>query len=63
MRLAKVIVATMTCHDPFKHGAAMQVDQLRKEVEIISQTHERDVDRKDAFIQVRRPFPGGVTSS
>ena len=29
-----------------------QVEDLRKEIEIISQNHEREVDRKDAIIQV-----------
>ena len=31
---------------------AFQVEELRKEVEIISQNHEREVDCKDAIIQV-----------
>lgn len=29
-----------------------KVDGLRKEIEILSQNHERDVDRKDAIIQM-----------
>jgi hypothetical protein len=29
-----------------------QLEEIRKEVEIISQSHERDVDRKDAIIQM-----------
>jgi hypothetical protein len=29
------------------------LEDLRKEIEIISQNHEREVDRKDAIIQVR----------
>lgn len=29
-----------------------KVDGLRKEIEVLSQNHERDVDRKDAIIQV-----------
>jgi hypothetical protein len=29
------------------------VEELRKDVEIISQNHEREVDRKDAIIQAR----------
>ena len=29
-----------------------KVETLRKEIEILSQNHERDVDRKDAIIQV-----------
>lgn len=31
---------------------AMQVESLRKDIEILSQNHERDVDRKDAIIQM-----------
>jgi hypothetical protein len=27
-----------------------KVENLRKEVEVISQNHERDVDRKDAWV-------------
>merc|ERR1719160_1891677 len=30
----------------------VKVEDLRKEIEIISQSHEREVDRKDAIIQV-----------
>lgn len=30
-----------------------KVDELRKQVEILSQNHEREVDRKDALVQVR----------
>lgn len=30
----------------------MQVESLRKDIEILSQNHERDVDRKDAIIQM-----------
>ena len=33
-------------------ATALQVEDLRKEIEIISQNHEREVDRKDAIIQV-----------
>ena len=29
-----------------------KVESLRKEIEVISQNHEREVDRKDAIIQV-----------
>lgn len=29
-----------------------QIESLRKDVEVISQNHERDVDRKDALIQM-----------
>ena len=29
-----------------------KVENLRKEIEILSQNHERDVDRKDAIIQM-----------
>ncbi|CAM9531550.1 unnamed protein product, partial [Discosporangium mesarthrocarpum] len=29
-----------------------QVSSLRKDIEILSQNHERDVDRKDAIIQM-----------
>jgi len=29
-----------------------KVESLRKEIEVLSQTHERDVDRKDAIIQM-----------
>ena len=29
-----------------------QVESLRKDIEILSQNHERDVDRKDAIIQM-----------
>ena len=32
----------------------VKVEDLRKEIEIISQNHEREVDRKDAIIQARR---------
>lgn len=32
---------------------SLQVDELRREVEILSQSHERDVDRKDALLLVR----------
>lgn len=30
----------------------LQVESLRKDIEILSQNHERDVDRKDAIIQM-----------
>lgn len=30
----------------------MQVEELRKEIEILSQNHEREVDRKDAIMQM-----------
>lgn len=33
-----------------------QVEELRREIEVLSQNHEREVDRKDAMVQV-----GGVT--
>lgn len=39
----------------FGHHAvfrALQVESLRKDIEILSQNHERDVDRKDAIIQM-----------
>ena len=36
----------------------VKVEDLRKEVEIISQAHEREVDRKDAIIQARRAARG-----
>merc|ERR1719199_1676415 len=29
-----------------------KVESLRKDIEILSQSHERDVDRKDAIIQM-----------
>ena len=29
-----------------------KVESLRKEIEVISQNHERDVDRKDAIVQM-----------
>lgn len=29
-----------------------KVEDLRKDIEILSQNHEREVDRKDAIIQV-----------
>lgn len=29
-----------------------KVEELRKQIEILSQNHEREVDRKDALIQV-----------
>jgi hypothetical protein len=32
----------------------VQVDELRKQVEILSQNHEREIDRKDALVQVRQ---------
>ena len=43
-----------------------KVESLRKDIEVISQNHERDVDRKDAIIQVRtatppRPARGALT--
>ena len=34
-----------------------KVETLRKDIEILSQNHERDVDRKDAIIQVEVEFP------
>lgn len=37
-------------HRKFLRGD--KVDQLRKEVEILAQNHEREVDRKDAIIQM-----------
>ena len=30
----------------------VKVEDLRKEIEVVSQHHEREVDRKDAIIQV-----------
>ena len=30
-----------------------KVEELRREIEILSQNHEREVDRKDAIAQVR----------
>lgn len=35
-----------------RYMRAEKVDQLRKEIEILAQNHERDVDRKDAIIQM-----------
>jgi hypothetical protein len=32
----------------------VQVDELRKQAEILSQNHEREIDRKDALVQVRQ---------
>lgn len=29
-----------------------QVEELRKQIEVLSQNHEREVDRKDALLQV-----------
>jgi hypothetical protein len=29
-----------------------QVEELRREIEVLSQNHEREVDRKDAIVQV-----------
>ena len=29
-----------------------KVDELRRDVEVVSQAHERDVDRKDAVLQM-----------
>ena len=29
-----------------------KVESLRKDIEVISQNHERDVDRKDAIVQM-----------
>ena len=38
-----------------------KVEELRREIEILSQNHEREVDRKDAIVQVcgggSRPLP------
>ncbi len=31
-----------------------QVEELRKQIEVLSQNHEREVDRKDALVQVGR---------
>jgi hypothetical protein len=36
-----------------KYMRMAKVESLRKDIEILSQNHERDVDRKDAVIQVR----------
>jgi hypothetical protein len=33
-----------------------KVEELRREIEILSQNHEREVDRKDAIMQVRAPL-------
>jgi hypothetical protein len=33
-------------------GYLLQLEEIRKDVEIISQSHERDVDRKDAVLQM-----------
>lgn len=33
-------------------GRVWQVESLRKDIEVLSQNHERDVDRKDAIIQM-----------
>lgn len=35
-----------------------KVEELRGEVEILSQNHEREVDRKDALVQVRPEAAG-----
>lgn len=41
-------------HDPTVTSwfLVFQVESLRKDIEILSQNHERDVDRKDAIIQM-----------
>ena len=39
-----------------------KVESLRKDIEVVSQNHERDVDRKDAIIQVRQGGLGSVHS-
>jgi hypothetical protein len=33
-----------------------KTEALKKDIEILSQNHERDVDRKDAILQVRKVF-------
>eukprot|EP00878_Enallax_costatus_P043965 GHUV01052090.1.p2 GENE.GHUV01052090.1~~GHUV01052090.1.p2 ORF type:complete len:105 (+),score=32.73 GHUV01052090.1:268-582(+) len=33
-----------------------KVEELRKQVEILSQNHEREVDRKDALVQVKPAY-------
>lgn len=47
------------CHIPPFHpssiclpSSVLQVEELRKEVEILSQQHEREIDRKDALLQL-----------
>ena len=40
----------------------MQVEQLRHDLEIMSQNHEREVDMKDAIIQVP-PKPQTLAAS
>lgn len=42
----------MCKHLPLSLHLAPQVESLRKDVEIISQSHERDVDRKEAMLQM-----------
>jgi hypothetical protein len=37
-----------------------KADELRQQIEILSQNHEREVDRKDALIQVGGGGRGGV---
>jgi hypothetical protein len=55
MRLAKVRLASHAALVVLIHTSCVfvwQVDSLRKDVEIASQSHERDVDRKDAVLQM-----------
>ncbi len=40
-------------HTPVRDHTNTQVEELRKEIEVLSQNHEREVDRKDAIVQVR----------
>ena len=43
------------CTSPTPHARthAPQVEELRRHIEVLSQSHEREVDRKDATLQVR----------
>ena len=40
------------CIQHVPHTRTLQVEELRREIEILSQNHEREVDRKDAIVQV-----------
>lgn len=52
-------INTMKIHSQWRKIMRMaKVEELRKEIEIFSQNHERDVDRKDAVIQVTHVPPG-----
>lgn len=46
-------MSNTTVHVPFH-----QVEELRRDIEILSQNHEREVDRKDAIVQVSRAERG-----